>query len=77
MNCAPNIDFNAGVIDCWSRQTYKERQKRLKNSKEYQETMKPIRRTHVCYKCRKYPGDEEYMFGTWGKDGQYCCFDCY
>jgi len=77
MSCATNTDFNAGVIGIWERQTYDERQKQLRNNKEYQAKMKPIRRTHVCYKCHKYPGDEEYMFGTWEKDKGFCCFDCY
>ena len=66
-DCGLNCDFNASVIDSWSRQTYQQRAKERKNDKNYQAIMAPIRKTHICYVCRKYPGDEDYMFGTWDK----------
>lgn len=76
MSCATNTDFNAGVIGIWHTQTYQERQKQLKKDKQYQKMMIPIRKTHICYICHKYPGDEDYMFGMWLEKGKYRCFDC-
>ncbi len=77
MSCATNTDFNAGVIASWHSQTYQQRQKQLAKDKEYQKAMIRVRRTHICYKCHKYPGDEDYLFGKWDNAGnKYCCFDC-
>lgn len=75
-DCGLNCDFNAGVIDSWSRQTQKQREAERKKDKNYQKLMAPIRRTHICCICNKYPGDDEWTFGTWEK-GSYKCFDCY
>ena len=70
-----DCDFNAGVIDSWYRQTYKERQQTLKKDKVYQQQMQEIRKIHICHVCQKYPGDEEYTFGMW-INNRYKCFDC-
>lgn len=75
-DCGLNCDFNAGVIDSWTRQTYKEREVERKKDKNYQKLMAPIRRTHICCVCRKYPGDDEWTFGTWDKHS-YKCFYCF
>jgi len=74
-DCGLNCDFNAGVIDSWHRQTYKERDLAQKNDKGYQKTMAPIRKAHVCHVCAKYPGDAEYRFGNW-TEGRFVCFGC-
>lgn len=75
MSCAPNADYNAGIIDIWQRQTSKEREQRInKTTFDYQREMKKIRRTHICHHCRKYPGDGEYSMGLWEKN-RYYCFD--
>ena len=74
-DCGLNCDFNAGVIDSWFRQTQKEREAEKKKDKNYQKLMAPIRRTHICCICMKYPGDDQYLFGTWEK-GSFKCFDC-
>ena len=73
-DCAPNIDFNASVIDDWTRQTRADREARQKNDPKWVSAMKRVRRTHVCHHCRKYPGDQEYIFGMWD-EGVYYCFD--
>jgi hypothetical protein len=75
-DCGLNCDFNAGVIDSFYRQTYQEREKQQKKDPNYQKMMAPIRRTHICCVCNKYPGDGDYMFGTW-QGGRYKCFDCH
>jgi len=67
--------FNSTVIDEWSRQTYQARKNDKKNDKQYQDMMKPIRRSHICQVCNTYPGDSEYLFGLW-QHGGYKCFDC-
>ena len=42
---------------------------------EWEKEMKIIRRTHICVKCRKYPGDRCYSFGL-RINGSYHCFEC-
>ena len=70
-----DCDFNAGVIDDWHRQTYKQRQENNKTDTVYQNAMTNVRRRHICRICRLYPGDESYTFGLW-QNGSYTCFDC-
>lgn len=74
-DCGLNCDFNAGVIDSYCRQTYQEREKAQQKDQNYQKMMAPIRRTHICCICKKYPGDGDYLFGNWEK-GQFKCFEC-
>lgn len=74
-DCGLNCDFNAGVIDSWDRQTYQEKEKARKRNPNYQKMMAPIRRSHICCLCKKYPGDSEYLFGNWEK-AQFTCYNC-
>lgn len=76
-DCGLNCDFNAGVIDTFYRQTYQEKEKQKKKDPNYQKMMAHIRRTHICYVCKKYPGDDDYTFGTWDSVRRYKCFNCY
>lgn len=43
---------------------------------EWKAAMAKIRRTHICVRCRKYPGDKDYTFGNKDGCGVYTCFDC-
>jgi hypothetical protein len=70
-----DCDFNAGLFDLYYRQTYQEREKHKKKDPEYQKMMAPVRRTHICCVCKKYPGDSEFTLGIW-ENGKYKCFDC-
>ncbi len=70
-----DCDFNASIIDIWQRQTYEQTQARLNRNEDYKREMKKVRRTHICAKCHKYPGDKEYTFGDWNNN-IYTCFDC-
>jgi hypothetical protein len=74
-DCGLNCDFNAGVIDLWERQTHQERAIAKKKDKNYQQMMDPIRKSHICSVCRKYPGDQDYLFGSWD-GGKFKCFEC-
>ena len=49
--------------------------KRKPVNPEWEKEMKIIRRTHICVKCRKYPGDLNYSFGL-KINGSYHCFEC-
>ena len=42
------------------------KRKRKKKDKNYQKLMAPIRRTHICCICMKYPGDD-HTFSEHGK----------
>ncbi len=42
---------------------------------ERKKAIKWIRKNFVCHKCQKYPGDDEWSFGSW-HNGPYTCFDC-
>ena len=59
-------------IDLWNIQV----KPKIKKTKEWHESMKKIRKSHICYICNKYPGDEEYIFGDWINEKQYLCLDC-
>jgi len=74
-DCGLNCDFNASVIDNWERQTYQQRENAKKKNANYQREMAHIRKTHICHACKKYPGDNEYIFGRW-ENGVFECFDC-
>jgi hypothetical protein len=82
MLCVPKynnikMDFdNTRYIDLWNiHNPIKNKKKTKKYYGEELEAMKKIRRTHICCKCLKYPGDEEYRFGIM-RDKIYTCFDC-
>lgn len=47
-----------------------------KKGADWVAAMSRIRRAHICVRCRKYPGDSEYSFGTRTNCGAYTCFDC-
>lgn len=74
-DCNLNCDYNASFIDIWQRQTSNEREIKQRQDKEYQEMMKSVRRKHICCVCKKYPGDQEFLFGLW-QEGRFKCFDC-
>lgn len=74
-SCAPNCCIDASYIDFYQRNTYNERQKTTYKDQERINAMKKIRRTHICHKCLKYPGDSEWSFGLWDRN-RYTCFDC-
>ena len=71
MDCTPNIEHNATIIDDWHRQHTSQ----LRQDKQYKNEIKKIRRTHICRKCGKYPGDEQFSFGLW-ENRSFTCFDC-
>lgn len=68
---APNCSRDATFIDIYQKSI----QKNTQRSTEHENDMKKIRRKFVCSKCRKYPGDDQWSFGTWD-NGPYICFDC-
>tara|TARA_Y100000389_G_scaffold118982_1_gene116156 strand:+ start:4491 stop:4679 length:189 start_codon:yes stop_codon:yes gene_type:complete len=55
--------------------TISEKQKRQNKDTEYEKEMKKIRKKFICSKCHKYPGDDEWGFGSW-HNGPYTCYDC-
>ena len=71
MEC--NID-NSSYITLWEIANANNKYKKTKNP-QWEKEMKQIRRTHVCHKCKKYPGDRNYTFGV-RKEGRYLCFEC-
>lgn len=72
-SCAPNCDINSTYIDIFQRNN--EQQKRQNKDPEYEKEMKKIREKFICTKCRKYPGDDDWSFGSW-HNGPYTCYDC-
>ena len=74
-DCGLNCDFNAGVIDLWERQTHQERAIAKKKDKNYQQMMDPIRKSHVCSVCRKYP-EIKTIFSAVEMAGDFKCFEC-
>lgn len=74
MSCAPNCSIDATYIDIYQR-SINERQNKQNRNQEHINAMKRIRRTHICHKCLKYPGDSEWTFGLW-ENNTYTCFDC-
>ena len=71
MDSTPNIEYNATIIDDWHRQHANQ----LRQDKQYKEEIKKIRRTHICWKCGKYPGDDQFSLGCW-ENRTFTCFDC-
>uniref|UniRef100_A0AB39JEU2 Uncharacterized protein n=1 Tax=Florenciella sp. virus SA2 TaxID=3240092 RepID=A0AB39JEU2_9VIRU len=73
--CAPNCVIDANYQDLFEINSQKDRQKTKYKDQVRINAMKKIRRTHICHKCLKYPGDSEWNFGLW-EDNKYTCFDC-
>lgn len=51
-------------------------QQKKRKDPEWDAAMAKIRRTHICVRCGKYPGDNDYIFGTMNADRVYTCYEC-
>ena len=65
---------NSNYIDLWHIKVGYG--KAPKHKQEWKDAMRKIRMTHICIRCRKYPGDTEYRFGKREPSGAYICYDC-
>jgi hypothetical protein len=71
-----NCDINSTYIDIFQRNNSQIKRQNNKDT-EYDNQLNIIRKKFICYKCNKYPGDEDCTFGEWDDNcGRYTCFDC-
>lgn len=43
---------------------------------EWKAAMAKIRRTRICVRCDRYPGDKQYTLGLMDERGAFTCFEC-
>ena len=74
-SAAPNCDIDSTYIDMHQRAIYEQQKRKTEQNEDKKKAMKFIRKNFICTKCHKYPGDDEWSFGSW-HNGPYTCFDC-